>query len=184
MDIKSFYPSIYPNRAAEISRLMFEKSDVKIENVNFDILAKYLGKFLTNEKIDREDIRELVYTKKPKEKKKIAKKISKKANRSKSFELRNIEKKKKSKVEIEEENWLKPKKLPNSAEAKRMLGIALELLIVTCMSNHMYKFNGERRLQDGEGPTGLDLTGLVADIFMLWWDDQYQEKLTASLHPL
>ena len=176
MDIKSFYPSICPNRAAEISRSMFEKSDVEIENVNFDILAKYLGKFLTNEKIDKEDIRDLVYTKKPKEKKKIAKKISKKANRSKSLVVRNIEKKKK--VEIEEENWLRPKKLPNSTEAKRMLGIALELLIVTCMSNHMYKFNGERRLQDGEGPTGLDLTGLVADIYMLWWDDQYIEKLT------
>ena len=41
----------------------------------------------------------------------------------------------------------------------------------------MYKFNGERRLQEKEGPTGLDLTGLVADIFMLWWDDQYLEKL-------
>ena len=33
-------------------------------------------------------------------------------------------------------------------------------------------------MQDDEGPTGLDLTGLVADIFMLWWDDQYLEKLT------
>ena len=34
------------------------------------------------------------------------------------------------------------------------------------------------------GPTGLDLTGLVADVFMLWWDRQFMnilKKLNISL---
>ena len=45
------------------------------------------------------------------------------------------------------------------------------------MQNHIYQFNGISRQQVKGGPTGLDLTGLVADIFMLWWDSEYVKQL-------
>ena len=43
MDIDSFYPSINPVRVAEIARIMWDRSDLKV-NINFEKLALYLGK--------------------------------------------------------------------------------------------------------------------------------------------
>ena len=38
MDIEQFYPSIDPERAANVARIMWEKSSVEIENVDYDKL--------------------------------------------------------------------------------------------------------------------------------------------------
>ena len=46
MDIDQFYPSINPERAANVARMIGEKSSFKIENVDYDKLAEYLGKSL------------------------------------------------------------------------------------------------------------------------------------------
>ena len=142
MDIESFYPSIEPNRAAEICKLMFMKSEIEIQNVDLDSLAKYVGKYASIEKIEQEGIKDFIYTKR---RKKMRKKISRKANRSKSFRERNIEKK--TRKQKEHDLWQKPEKQPSSFETKKLIGIALEMLIITCMTNHLYKFNGQRRLQ-------------------------------------
>ena len=34
------------------------------------------------------------------------------------------------------------------------------------------------------GATGLDLTGLVADVYMLWWDGRFRDKLKDLSFPL
>ena len=39
MDVKSFYPSLNPEKAAEIARIMWEKSPIIVENVDYDELA-------------------------------------------------------------------------------------------------------------------------------------------------
>ena len=41
------------------------------------------------------------------------------------------------------------------------------------MKSHLYQFKGKVRLQRNGGPTGLDLTGELADLFMLWWDQEF-----------
>ena len=41
------------------------------------------------------------------------------------------------------------------------------------MSLHDYVFNGEIIRQKGGGSIGLDLTGVVADIYMDHWDAEY-----------
>ena len=41
MDIDNFYPSINPVRVAEIARLMWERSDLKV-NINHEKLAMYI----------------------------------------------------------------------------------------------------------------------------------------------
>ena len=45
------------------------------------------------------------------------------------------------------------------------------------MENHIYSFNGTNRVQVDGMPTGLDETGSVADLFMLWWDQAFMEML-------
>ena len=58
-----------------------------------------------------------------------------------------------------------------------MFGLAFKRLIITSMNNHVYSFKNEYRLQQDCGPTGLDETGEVADLYMLWWDLAFTTKL-------
>ena len=57
-----------------------------------------------------------------------------------------------------------------------MIGKAVEVLIITCMNNHVYKFNNQLRIQSRGGPIGLGLTGEIADCFMIKWDKLFLQK--------
>ena len=45
------------------------------------------------------------------------------------------------------------------------------------MKSHIYKFNIIIRKQSAGGPTGLDMTGKLSDIFMLWWEKTFVKML-------
>ena len=45
------------------------------------------------------------------------------------------------------------------------------------MKTHIYDFEGELRKQRKGGPIGLELTGDIAQIYMIWYDDQLQKKI-------
>ena len=47
---------------------------------------------------------------------------------------------------------------------------ALRIGLKVVMNNHTYKFNGCIRKQQKGGPIGLELTGNLAQVFMIWWD--------------
>lgn len=76
------------------------------------------------------------------------------------------EEKKKKKTNV----WKKPERKPTEIEEKKMFGKALELMLTTCMDNHLYQFNNEVRIQSKGGPIGLRLTGEIADCMMIDWD--------------
>jgi hypothetical protein len=59
-----------------------------------------------------------------------------------------------------------------------MFGKALEIMIITCMDNHLYQFENKVRVQNKGGPIGLKLTGEIADCLMIDWD----KKLLAELN--
>ena len=66
--------------------------------------------------------------------------------------------------------WKKPTRKPTDIEEKKMFGKALELMLITCLDNHLYQFNNEVRIQSKGGPIGLRLTGEIADCMMIDWD--------------
>ena len=235
MDIKSFYPSLNPKRAAHIARIMWMKSNLDLE-IDSDLLAKYVGKFCEQEKILEEKLTDYVYTKK---KKKTNKKVIQKTHTETNVELRrgglilnaknvrkssqleqvlkeamnstvlsavNVKKCRKQKLalivkakqkkkimkvntsvkkvkktidQLEEEYWSKPKKHANKDILKKLFGLALERLIVLSMENHIYQFDNVNRLQSSGGATGLDETGEVADLYMLWWDSEFLDVLSS-----
>ena len=41
----------------------------------------------------------------------------------------------------------------------------------------VYKFNKEIREQKGRGTIGMNITGVIAQIFMTWWDKKLVKKL-------
>ena len=86
--------------------------------------------------------------------------------------LGTVEKKKKNKQE-----WNKPKRQPTLEEGRKLFGKALEIMLVTCMDNHVYQFNNIVRVQSKGGPIGLKLTGEIFDCIMLDWDKKLLSKL-------
>ena len=154
MDVKSFYPSIKPEKVALIARHMWNRSNIKVRNIDIDKLTRYISKEIDRDKIKWLNLEESLWSKKLKE---------------------NIDKKKKNRSF--EDLWDKPAREPSDSEVKTMVGLIIENIVKLGMSNHLYQFANEIRLQQNKGPTGYDLTGLAADVYMLWWDHRYAERL-------
>ena len=70
----------------------------------------------------------------------------------------NNKKKRKKKAQV----WNKPQRSPTRIEERRMFGKALEVMLITCMDNHIYLFENKVRIQKHGGPIGLKLTGEIA----------------------
>ena len=69
-----------------------------------------------------------------------------------------------------------PKRKATKNEERRMIGKSVELLIISCMKNHVYKFGNKIRKQSEGGPIGLGLTGEIADCYMIKWDKKFLQK--------
>ena len=81
--------------------------------------------------------------------------------------------------------WIPPIRQPSDNEKRTMIVEALRILMRMVMTNHDYTFQGEIKKQSSGGPIGLDLTGSIAQIFMLWWDAEFKNRLSAlQLNPL
>ena len=59
-----------------------------------------------------------------------------------------------------------------------MLTEALRVGLTVVMENHVYEFDGEIRQQRSGGAIGLELTGNLAQVFMIWWDRELKFRLT------
>ena len=66
--------------------------------------------------------------------------------------------------------WRYPNKEPDDKETKHMLCIAIEKMIIRIMSSHDFEFAGDIYRQNEGGAIGLDLNGVLADIYMCEWD--------------
>ena len=72
--------------------------------------------------------------------------------------------------------WNLPVKQPDRHLRRIMLREALRLLTVI-MKNHVFTFNNEIRKQTKGGPIGLKLTGVLVQIFMIWWVKEFAARL-------
>ena len=60
---------------------------------------------------------------------------------------------------------------------RKMLVEAVRIVLRSLLETHTYDFAGEIRRQKEGGAIGMELTGVVAQIFMVWWDRQLTTKL-------
>ena len=58
-----------------------------------------------------------------------------------------------------------------------MLREALRVALTLIVKNHVYTFDNEIGKQTKDGPIGLKLTGVLAQIFMIWWDNEFAARL-------
>ena len=60
---------------------------------------------------------------------------------------------------------------------RKMLVEAVRVVLTQLLETHTYDFAGEMRRQKEGGAIGMEITGVVAQIFMVWWDRQLRQKL-------
>ena len=66
---------------------------------------------------------------------------------------------------------------PNESIIKVMYAEALRIVVKAVMSNHLFEFDHQIKKQVSGGAIGLELTGDVAQIFMMWYDQELRKKM-------
>ena len=163
LDVKALYPSLDIKFTAKKVADEFCNSPVNIDNESIDVeeLGLYLALNVEEDELYRLDFKKYCPTR-----------VSKRGRKPNMTGQANCSRDKRNKVWNQAED-----DSPGNGMVKRMLGKALEIGINQVMSAHVYKFNGEIRKQMNGGAIGLEMTGEIAGVFMMWWDRQLRERL-------
>ena len=73
--------------------------------------------------------------------------------------------------------WNLPVIQPDGHLRRTRLREALRVVLTVIMKNHVFTFNNEIRKQTKGGPIGLKLTGVLAQMFMIWWGKEFAARL-------
>ena len=161
-DVSALYPSLDIDHTARITAEKFLNSNIEILGIDNEELGLYLALNLPAAQLNNLKINHLCPTRK--------------THRGRPPTITGCA----TATTIREQRykpWNPRSQTPNEKETKKMLSIALEIIIKQIMTSHIYEFQGELRKQTKGGPIGLDLTGDLAQIYMIWYDEELQKKL-------
>ena len=159
-DVKALYPSLDIDFTVSMASEMFEASEIQLEGVDYDEMGLYLAFHRSVEELEAAGVGEICprrrYSKRPPE--------------IQSSGIKND-------VNERFAPWLRPTRLPTDWQKRRMVTESLKVGLSYVMKNHVYLFDGGMRKQIKGGPIGLKLTGTLAQVFMVWWDGKFREKI-------
>ena len=161
LDVKALYPSLDIDFTAEIVSKEFYNSGVKIENMDYDELGLYLALNYNQRQLLSRSLEKVCPTKKSKR------------GAPPKITGSGIGTTKKERFAP----WSRAEEIPNEEQKRIMLKEAIQVVPKVIMKNHTYIFNKELRLQLHGGAIGVDLTGVMAQIFMAWWDREIIKRL-------
>ena len=155
LDVEALYPSLDVRRCAEaVSQKMFE-SDLVFPGLVWKEIALYLTYHLSRDQIQMEGIQAFCPTRRHKKGKP-------------TFTASGSSKK----VMIRHGPWIFPQRGPNLMMTRKMFCLAIRVMVEKAMSLHDFHFDGQVYRQSGGGSIGLDLTGVISDIYMCVWDEK------------
>ena len=159
-DVKALYPSLDWKEIVRIVGEILEETEVDFSDVDYKALGKYLAVHLSPEEIERNNLISVI------PRKVIPRKVGM------AFLDKDLDK-----DGNEKWDWKGKRKVPTNLQKKKMVARTLEVAIYTLLSNHLYQFDGRVFQQQAGGPIGLEVTGILARIVMLWWDRKFLGKL-------
>ena len=177
MDVKALFPSLRSDQCIEAVKRMILSSELKIEGIEYKELLILLRKNLSTKEIREKDLTHLIPDKIPKKKKNSNKNGDESKNENTNNDENEIEgKNPDAKDDMNEkckndyyDSWKFPKENFNKYEQKQMIVEAVSVAINLIMNNHIYVFDGKVFLQEDEGSIGMRLTGILAEIVMIFW---------------
>ena len=75
------------------------------------------------------------------------------------------------------EPWVNRKKEPDENIKKIILKEAMMVVLKFIMKHHVYEFNNELMVQKEGGAIGVELTGELVRVFMIWWERSFKRKV-------
>ena len=69
---------------------------------------------------------------------------------------------------------------PTEDTEKRMFSIAIGKMVIETITNHGYQYNNTIYKQEIGGAIGLELVGVIAKVYMCWWDKQLLQRIAAE----
>ena len=161
-DVKALYLSLQTDIVAETISNEYLKSDLEI-NVDSDELGLYLTLILSKEEIEVENLQDVTAQWRHEG-------HGKKPGITTAKVLADTRAKGNTKFD-------RPKRSPTKQEKRKMVAMAIKAGIKIVMKSHVYRFNGKIFLQTEGGPIGLELTGAISRVYMLWWDRELIKRL-------
>ena len=161
LDIDALYPSLDIKECTKsILRKLFE-SDIVFENLQWIDIVLYLRYRMNDEEWEKKEYREYCPTRKTK---KGPKPKLTGSGTSNSRETRM-------------NAWIFKNETPSDEMVRKMFCDAIGIMIEKTMEMHDYKYDGKIYRQMKGGAIGMDLTGVIADIYMCEWDKKMIENM-------
>ena len=159
-DVKALYPSLEIDFTIEKVCELFNRSNVNIKHINYKEIALYIALNSTEEEISNKRIDGICpkrrYTRGPRP-------------NITGCGTREDEKER-------YEPWVFPEESNINEDEKRKLIVeAIRIVLDVILKTHTYKFNGITKVQTSGGPIGMEITGVIAQIFMVWWDERLKQ---------
>ena len=162
MDVEALYPSLDINFTIDKVCELLHESTVTIEGVDYKELALYLSLNYSDEQLQQLGLDNVC----PK----------RRSNRGQRPIMTGCGME--SNANGRHQPWIFPDLSEITEETKRkMLVEAMRIVLKTLMETHVYEFVEEIRRQRKGGAIGMEITGVVAQIFMVWWDRELRRRL-------
>ena len=163
LDVVSLYPSLNVERCVREVRVRMDSSDMVVSGLQWKDIALYLRYHLTQDEIEREGLGQVCPTRRYN-------------RRPPKFEVSGSDRDKEKRFEP----WVFPETEPGEATVNKMFSMAVEVMVRRTMTIHDFTIDRKMYRQAKGGSIGLDLTGVVSDVFMCWWDSQLMSLINAS----
>ena len=163
-DAIKLFPSLEQKQVAKLVAQAFLDSDVKVANVDYKELAKYIAVNWQVGRIRMEGLHKVC----PKRKKTKGRKPS----------VSGKEQAKSKSTEEEDSLWSSPTREPTTLEKRKLLACMLEIGIVASFGLHIYSFAGKIYQQKVGGPIGSRLTMAVSQVVMALLGAKLKKYLT------
>ena len=163
LDVDSLYPSLDIDRCARVVREKLDESGIQFEKLQWKEITMYLRYHMKQSEIDECDFSQYLP-------------IRRFHKRPPLF----VHSGSMDEVEIRHHPWIFLALEPDANTLRRMFCRVIEVMIIRTMGLHDYLYDGQIYRQKCGGSIGLDLTGVVSDIYMCEWDKELICKIEGN----
>ena len=164
LDIEALYPSLDIPKCAEIVTKMLYESEIKVKNIKWKEVMLYIRHMWNDDQIRDKNLFEYCPRRRTLR------------GRPPTFQS--------SGSDLHEEDrfksWVFNEIEPDEDTEKRMFSIAIGIMVIKTITNHGYQYNNTIYKQEIGGAIGLELVGVIAKVYMCWWDKQLLQRIAAE----
>ena len=160
LDVKALYPSLDIDFTVDVMGEMYEDSDIRIDGIDYEEMGLYLAYNMSREELAGAGIENVCPTRRSNRRPPVIQAAGIREDKVLRFAP-----------------WIAAVNRPTEQQKKRMVIESIKIAVSLIMKNHVYNFNNVIYKQESGGPIGLNLTGTIAQVFMLWWDKKFKDKL-------